>query len=648
MRKPVLLVPVCVLLAGIAGADVRPPIDPACSVLVPGTAGPPEVRFEGGNYFVDDANGGRPSLLTSTNPIGASGADFDELFSFADPHDRVVRIHLPNGIPFVPTFAGEAPCAWVRFWDDMIARAEARGLYVLPVFGVWDKWDSTIVPPVGQSAWDRNLYNSAALGAQCPDAASNACLTATPAGLLDATTPGGPGETWLNWMAALADRWKDRPNIVGWEVFSEVNKITGATDAAAFAFIDAAVARLRAVLPARPVTASLSGIDGCVPDLFGNQWNGLDGTQIDFVQVHVYAGFPPFSGDLDRMLVQRARGPCLTKPVFIGESGLDTAFANGDPAARPLIEPGARTGINHAVWAGAVSGAMNARSLWFEDGYDRYHYAKYDDGMGSPYDNLCDFPQFTAASECSDGYHTLRELYRDASEPVSGFVGGEDFTGVAPVKLTYGPTLFGAAVGNTQLVMGWVRDSASSAATGWAPTPLVTGATVTIDMPGDAADWEVHYHNTLDGLERPLDTRFVDQDVNGDVTLALPEFTGSIAFKIRPAPPQQVTIDVRPNDPDNSIRRNSRRWVAVAILSDPGFDATTVDVSSVTFGDARARRVADYDVDGLYGDDKIVRFRQRQIGLTCADDGQAIYLRGETTAGRSFEGSSVVTVRPCP
>lgn len=61
-------------------------------------------------------------------------------------------------------------------------------------------------------------------------------------------------------MRTLVERWQGRPNIIGWDVFSELNLITGATEVEAVAFAEAARSVVRAAdLSLRPVTASRAG-----------------------------------------------------------------------------------------------------------------------------------------------------------------------------------------------------------------------------------------------------------------------------------------------------------------------------------------------------------------------------------------------------
>jgi beta-glucanase (GH16 family) len=110
--------------------------------------------------------------------------------------------------------------------------------------------------------------------------------------------------------------------------------------------------------------------------------------------------------------------------------------------------------------------------------------------------------------------------------------------------------------------------------------------------------------------------------------------------------PQTVTIDVK----GNPCATRGNGVVPVHLLSTPDFDATTVDHTTVTLGDAsethidrrtgEARRhVEDVNGDGL--DDLVFHFRAAEIGVPCGEvlpfngltfDGQPISNVGEATS----------------
>ena len=170
---------------------------------------------------------------------------------------------------------------------------------------------------------------------------------------------------WLKRLETFVRHWSHRRAIVGWEIFSELDLVTGATEERAVEFTERAAAVIRAADPwKRPVTASQAGI---------NEWPKLlKSTALDFIEVHPYAD-GAFGGRLDDLILStvRERLRKYGKPVLLGECGLNSAPPRGtlDVAAR------AEVGIRHAIWAAVVSGAMNGRMLWWQDGYDQFEKA---------------------------------------------------------------------------------------------------------------------------------------------------------------------------------------------------------------------------------------------------------------------------------
>jgi hypothetical protein len=109
--------------------------------------------------------------------------------------------------------------------------------------------------------------------------------------------------------------------------------------------------------------------------------------------------------------------------------------------------------------------------------------------------------------------------------------------------------------------------------------------------------------------------------------------------------PQEVSIDIKPGDDPNSIMcYNEKVVIAVAILTSPDFDATTVDHTTVTFEGASEIHVDkksgaphrhEEDVDGDGDTDLVFHFRLGDTDLACDstegtligetfDDGQVI------------------------
>ncbi len=630
---------------------------------VSGQAPPAMTWTPGEQYFRVN---GVATLTPSTNPFGAVSADYTpQLVQAGINGEKVVRIHVAKYYNFITTTATPYDATWIANWEALFAEAAANGLQVLPVLDVWSNWNTTM------SGWSSNIFNANSTSFNCVNFSDCGPADSPDDLLFDSVTQG----KWLDLMEHLVDEWKDQPNIIGWEVFSELDLIEGYDAVAGCPVVDGtivtapclvvqlfetAAARIRAIDP-RPITASTAGVND-MPALWTSAF-------LDWGQLHPYAGFPPYHGNLDQLILDkvRLRGTQYGKPVFIGESGMDTLFGGNNQEALSL-KPRAWVGINQAIWAGAVSGAMNARALWFEDGYN------------GGYD-VCTHTELglvhAAHPACADGNAatilTLTELYYAASQPVVAFLQGVDYQSFEPVPLTPASgNLAGGALGGPATVIGWVRDVLSVAplvtnpelpdgspnpaynlADHWPWRPM-TGEGVTVDMPGasQSDDWLVEFWDTTTGtIVSIIDA---DQDVNGDITFTLPDFDGSIAFKVRAAGPIVAMLEVTPGQPNDRIAFNRVR-LPVAIISTSvangdaeDFDATTVRPLSVTLdpGGAvpRAGRHDDFDADG--DTDLELLFRTADLTLPCGRS--LLTLNAETMTGRSVVAYGFVNVVGCP
>jgi hypothetical protein len=104
-----------------------------------------------------------------------------------------------------------------------------------------------------------------------------------------------------------------------------------------------------------------------------------------------------------------------------------------------------------------------------------------------------------------------------------------DFSGFQPLKSSSSSGVWGAAVGNEKMVLGWYRD-ATCEPPDWNMKPVVSKQTVTITVLGSATNWKIDFYNTRTGTELVnsiMVTRKGDQ-----VTFTLPDFTDDIAFKM--------------------------------------------------------------------------------------------------------------------
>jgi hypothetical protein len=383
--------------------------------------------------------------------------------------ERFVRIHFTFSPPNEK--AGKIDAGVLKSWDEVLDAAEKHGLAVLPVLGVWADWNDGSRKETWHR-WHENPFNSRRGG---PAKRPGELFDDTPCRKL-----------WLKRLETFVEHWRDRRAIVGWEIFSELDLVTAATEDRAVALAERAAAVIRAADPwKRPVTASQGGT---------NEWPKLLRSKaLDFIQVHPYAGGKE-KGHLDELIIStvRARLEKYGKPVLLGECGLDAA-----PPRRTLdVAARASVGIRHAIWAGVVSGAMNGRMLWWQDGYDQFEKA-----------DLC-------------------RHYHKAAAPAAAFVRGVDCTGFAPVACDLPPGVKGAVIGNGKLRLGWFRDS-RCVPPDWPMKPLADQK-VKVRAPGKS--WEVESFDTITGKstsKRRLTAR------NGRLEVNLPEFRGSVAIKLK-------------------------------------------------------------------------------------------------------------------
>lgn len=457
------------LFAAWAGAVLVGSHCPLASAGEPGT-GP---RFElrsGENYFRVD---GRPTFVLGRNPAGMNPAAYDEHFRHAAAAgERFVRIHFTYSPPGEK--AGEIDAGVLRDWDAILDAAERQGLAVLPVLGVWADWNNGSKNETWHT-WDKNAFNIERGGpAKRPDE------------LLDDTAC---RKLWLKRLDTFVRHWSHRRAIVGWEIFSELDLVTAATEERAVVFAERAAAVIRSADPwKRPVTASQAGI---------NEWPKLlRSGAVDFVEIHPYAN-ANFGGRLDDLILATVRDRLskYAKPVLIGECGLSAA-----PPRNTLdVAPRAEVGIRNAIWASVVSGAMNGRMLWWQDGYD----------------------VFEKVDLCRD--------YHQAAAGAAAFVRDVDYTGFRPVPCVLGEGIKGAVIGSDHAGLGWFADM-RCVPPDW-PAKSLSGQTVTVDAAGAA--WRIEFIDTLTG-KATGESRLAVHD--GHVRIELPEFQGSIAVRLTREP----------------------------------------------------------------------------------------------------------------
>ena len=476
-----LLVATSQVLLGCTPSPASTPVTRPTSTPIP----LPSLTLEPGEfYFRLD---GQPAMIFSRNFLGPilsrTGTDTKTALEWAhQAGTRLIRVHLTGwwGFPWMNN-DGSVNETWAQNWDWFFNQAELYGIYVLPVFGVCSDWNV--------DGWKYNSLNQENGGY-----------------LTDPTELFQPGsitqEKWMAWVQTLVQRWQGRKNILGWEIFSEINIASGApftpgyvsavTETAAVEFIERAAGIIRAADTLdRPTTASLMGFD---------EWpTFLNSAAIDFINIHPY----PYPPQLDTFIIQKTHAYIATyhKPVLIGESGLsgaapDTAVGNITIAEKAPI------GISHAIWAGVVSGAMNSRGLFWEDCY-----ALTIPGL--------DF--------------SFLEKYAQAESATAAFVEGVDFSGFSPLIDHPSAGVTGTAIGNESMLLGWYRDAAYEPPD-WNLQTIPAGQTVTLTVPGTAANWQIDFYDTQDGttiLSSASVARY-----GSTVTVTLPEFQDDIAFKM--------------------------------------------------------------------------------------------------------------------
>ena len=121
------------------------------------------------------------------------------------------------------------------------------------------------------------------------------------------------------------------------------------------------------------------------------------------------------------------------------------------------------------------------------------------------------------------------QKYAEAELPASNFVRGVDFTGFQPLTSTSSSGVWGAAVGNEKMVLGWYRD-ATSEPPDWELKEVLTGQTVTVTVPGSAANWQVDFYDTKNGTTILSSVAVVR--TGNTIVVPLPDFQDDIAFKM--------------------------------------------------------------------------------------------------------------------
>jgi hypothetical protein len=115
----------------------------------------------------------------------------------------------------------------------------------------------------------------------------------------------------------------------------------------------------------------------------------------------------------------------------------------------------------------------------------------------------------------------------------------------------------------------------------------------------------------------------------------------------------QATLDIKPGSTTNPINLKTEGVITVALLSEPGFDATSIEPGTVCFGDAEAAdqrdcterhrggHVQDVNADGR--PDLVLHYETRETGIDPQD--ATACATGRTSAGVLVEDCDAIRPR---
>jgi hypothetical protein len=132
-----------------------------------------------------------------------------------------------------------------------------------------------------------------------------------------------------------------------------------------------------------------------------------------------------------------------------------------------------------------------------------------------------------------------------------------------------------------------------------------------------------------------------------DGGLYVSDHDANAIYRITPADVLQVSIDIKPDSNKNPINPKSKGTLSVAVLTSNGFDASTVDGSSVLFGPTTATPVK-YKLDDVDGDgdyDLVLKFNTQETGISCGDTDAT--LTGETYDGQGITATDSLRTVGC-
>jgi hypothetical protein len=111
------------------------------------------------------------------------------------------------------------------------------------------------------------------------------------------------------------------------------------------------------------------------------------------------------------------------------------------------------------------------------------------------------------------------------------------------------------------------------------------------------------------------------------------------------APCFEQPIDIKPGSDPNSINLEAKGMVPVAVLTTDGFDANTVDPSTVGFAGADPVRWTTEDVDGDGDTDLLLHFKTQEL-VDLGENSIEATLTGYTQSGEFIWGTDTVNIVP--
>jgi hypothetical protein len=330
--------------------QVKPARDDRHGFLRVSTVDSRYLRFDDGTpYF---ANGENLAWY------GARGTyDYDDWFAkLAAQGVNYVRLWMPSwafGLEWTEpntlgNYTERLDLAWQL--DYVLQQAEAHGIYVLLSIQNHGAFSLT-----ANSEWDKNPYNAA-----------NGGPLAQPE---DVFTNDEAKQLFERRLRYIVARWGASPNVLGWELWNEVDLSSTAIDAIV-PWHDAMSKELRDLDPYDHLISTSTSLPWGIAAVTATDLTSFDSPlfrfwqlpDVDFSQVHLYAlggssidfshALPAISANLRR----------FGKPVLIAEAGVSPSGPDETIAA----DPGG-IGFHEMLWAGLFAQTMGTGMSWWWD-----------------------------------------------------------------------------------------------------------------------------------------------------------------------------------------------------------------------------------------------------------------------------------------